>query len=60
MKKEQNKKEDSWFKDEELERGLRLTPEQRLLYLEELNAFLNAFMPKESRIAWEKLKEEGW
>lgn len=40
---------------EKLEAFQKSTPEQRLEWLEEVNEFVNTFVPKEKREAWKKI-----
>lgn len=44
--------------DEQIERYRRLTPEQKLNWLEEANAFINKFLPERSR-QLQKMFREG-
>lgn len=43
--------------DEQIERYRRLTPEQKLNWLEEANAFINKFLPERSRRMQQLFKE---
>lgn len=48
------------FDPELLKMYLKLSPEQRLETMFELNAFLWEAMPEKNKRAWEKMKERGW
>ncbi len=41
---------------EKLEQTYNLSPEMRLTWLEEANAFVNTFLSKEKRKTWERLR----
>lgn len=41
---------------EKLEQAYKLSPEMKLTWLEEANAFLNTFLSKEKRKTWERLR----
>ena len=38
----------------------KLPVSKKLEYLEEVTEFFNKLTPKENKLAWQKLKEEGW
>lgn len=53
-------KTNNWFDFNDLLISLSMTPQQRMSQLEQLNAFLDRAMPKESKEMWKKLKAEGF
>jgi hypothetical protein len=48
------------FDIEDIKRYMGLSVEKKLNYLEEINDFFKEAMPKESKDAWEILKQAGW
>ena len=48
------------YKRSDLKKYLELSAEEKLNYLEKVNAFLNAFMPAKSKRIWKRLKKSNW
>ena len=61
-----NKKNDDWIiknSEYDIETCLRyrsIPITKKLEYLDEMNEFFYKLTPKENRLAWQKLKEEGF
>lgn len=66
FRKKMNNKNDDWTienLDYDIEVFLRyssLPIGKKLQYLDEANEFFYKLTPKANRLAWQKLKEEGW
>ena len=45
---------------ENLERYMRLSAEEKLVYLQEMTEFLAQAMPPSSKKAWQALKKQNW
>lgn len=60
LKSEKKKANRNEFDEDHLKRYMALSPEEKLKYLEEMNAFLAAFTPPEAKKMQQELKEKGW
>lgn len=52
--------EENYYKIEDIKLYMNVPISKKLEFLEEMNKFLDGFMPKESKKIREKLKEQGW
>ncbi len=51
---------DEYINDDDLKRYMNLSVEKKFEYLEEINKFFNAAMPKENKEIARRLREEGY
>ena len=58
--KSRDQDDEEYFNLEDLKRYMSLPVEEKLRYLQEINAFFNQFMPPENKKVWEELKKAGW
>ena len=60
MKNNKEEKNDDWFNEDQIRSYMKVPAGKKLDHTEEAARWLNKITPRENKIAWEKLKEQGY